>query len=84
MVIGVERYRERLPAAEFAAADARLMARYLTRVLGYPEENVALLVDEQVTKSAFKYQGGNNSKTHSITWQLWMAPALQERPPPTA
>jgi TPR repeat protein len=53
VVIGVERYREALPKADFAAADARLAAEYFKRVLGVSEENLALLVDERATKSDF-------------------------------
>ena len=46
IVIGVERYRENLPKADFAAGDAKLAAEYFKRVLGVPEENLALLVDD--------------------------------------
>jgi len=51
LVIGIEEYREKLPKAEFAASDARVFARYLINVLGYPEENVIVLVNERATKS---------------------------------
>lgn len=51
LVIGIEEYREKLPRAEFAASDARLFARYLIHVLGYPEENVIVLLNERATKS---------------------------------
>jgi len=54
VVIGVERYREKLPRADFAAGDARLAAEYFKRVLGVPEENLALLVDERAAKSDFE------------------------------
>lgn len=54
IVIGVERYRERLPRADFAANDARLTAEYFRRVLGVPEENLALLSDDRATKSDFE------------------------------
>ena len=54
VVIGVERYRENLPKADFAASDARLAAEYFKRVLGVPEQNVALLIDERATKSDFE------------------------------
>ena len=54
VVIGVERYRENLPKADFAAGDARLAAEYFKRVLGVPEQNVALLIDERATKSDFE------------------------------
>lgn len=54
VVIGVETYREALPKADFAAADARLAAEYFKRVLGVSEENLALLVDGRATKSDFE------------------------------
>lgn len=54
VVIGVERYREALPRADFAAGDARLTAEYFKRVLGVPEENLALLTDDRATKSDFE------------------------------
>ncbi len=54
VVIGIEHYRGGLPAAEFAANDARLVGKYLTQTLGFPEENVAVLVDGQATKSDFE------------------------------
>ncbi|MBI2787966.1 MAG: caspase family protein [Elusimicrobia bacterium] len=54
VVIGVERYRENLPKADFAAGDARLAAEYFKRVLGVPEENLALLIDERAAKSDFE------------------------------
>lgn len=54
VVVGIERYREKLPAADFAAGDARLAAEYFKRVLGVPEANVALLVDERASKGDFE------------------------------
>ncbi len=54
IVIGIERYREALPRADYAAGDARLAAEYFRRVLGVPEENLALLSDDRATKSDFE------------------------------
>lgn len=54
LVIGIERYRENLPAADFAAEDAKLAAEYFKRVLGVPEENLALLVDDRAAKGDFE------------------------------
>lgn len=51
VVIGVERYRNGLPSADFAAGDARIVARYASAVLGYPAANVVLLADESATRS---------------------------------
>lgn len=54
VVIGIERYRESLPLADFAAEDARLTAEYFKRVLGIPAENVALLTNERATNVDFQ------------------------------
>jgi|GEM_PF-401579 len=56
IVIGIEQYREKLPRADFAARDAALMGEYLTKALGYPEENVVVQVNERATgKDLEKY-----------------------------
>ncbi len=54
VIIGIEHYREHLPNADFAAGDARIVAEYVKNVLGYPEENVALLVDDRATRGDFE------------------------------
>lgn len=54
VIIGIERYRETLPRADFAARDARLTAEYFRRVLGVPEENMAVLTDDRATKGDFE------------------------------
>jgi Caspase domain/Ankyrin repeats (3 copies) len=54
IVIGVEKYRQKLPKADFADHDARIMAEYLTKVMGYPGENVVILTGEHATKSDFQ------------------------------
>jgi hypothetical protein len=51
VVIGVEQYREKLPRAEFADRDAKLVGEYLTKVLGYPEENVVVRLNDRATRS---------------------------------
>jgi hypothetical protein len=56
VVIGIEQYREKLPKADFADRDAKLVGEYLTKVLGYPEENVVVRVNERATgKDLEKY-----------------------------
>lgn len=50
VVIGVARYRENLPQADFADRDAKLMSAYLTKVMGYGEENVVVLLNERAAK----------------------------------
>ncbi|KAF0144368.1 MAG: ankyrin [Nitrospirae bacterium] len=54
IVIGIESYRQKLPKADYAVADAKAMTEYLTKVMGYPEENVITLINEQATKSDFE------------------------------
>ena len=49
VVIGIEQYREKLPKADFADRDAKLMGEYLTKVLGYPEENVVVRLNDKAT-----------------------------------
>ena len=49
LVIGIEQYRQKLPTADYARYDAELVAKYLTSVMGYPEENVVTLVNERAT-----------------------------------
>lgn len=51
VVIGIEQYREKLPKADFADRDATLMGEYLTKVLGYPEENVVVRVNDKAAKT---------------------------------
>ncbi|MBW2608620.1 MAG: caspase family protein [Deltaproteobacteria bacterium] len=51
IVIGVEKYRQKLPKADFADNDARIMTEYLTKVMGYPEENIVTLINDHAAKS---------------------------------
>jgi len=51
VVIGIEQYREELPKANFAAHDASVVGDYVTKVLGYPEENVVVRLNEKATKT---------------------------------
>ena len=47
VVIGIESYRQKLPKADFAIQDAKLVSDYLTKSLGYPEENVVTLTNDR-------------------------------------
>jgi len=49
VVIGIENYRQKLPKADFATHDAEMVTAYLTKVLGYPEENVVTLLNDHAT-----------------------------------
>ena len=49
IVIGIENYRQKLPAADFATQDARLVSDYLVKVMGYPEENVITLLNDRAS-----------------------------------
>jgi len=53
IVIGVEKYRQQLPKADYADNDARIMAEYLTKVMGYPEENVVILTNDRAALGDF-------------------------------
>jgi hypothetical protein len=58
VVFGIEKYREKLPKAEFAARDAKTMGVYLTKVLGYPEENVVVRTNDLASRNDMeKYFG---------------------------
>ena len=54
IVIGIEQYRQKLPKADYAVADAKIMAEYLTKVMGYPEENVVTLTNDRVLDGFYK------------------------------
>jgi len=51
VVIGIEQYREKLPKADFADRDAKLVGEYLTKVMGYPEENVIVRTNDKAAKT---------------------------------
>lgn len=51
VVIGIEKYRNKLPDADFAVNDAKTVTRYLVNSLGFPEGNVMTLLNENATKS---------------------------------
>ena len=54
IVIGIENYRQKLPTVDYAAADAKIVAEYLTKTMGYPEENVITLINDRALKSDFE------------------------------
>jgi hypothetical protein len=49
IVIGIENYRQKLPKADFATQDARLVSEYLMKTMGYPEENVIILTNDRAS-----------------------------------
>jgi Caspase domain len=51
VVIGIEHYRRDLPSVNFASHDAKVMREYLTKRLGFAEENVVSLVNDHAAKS---------------------------------
>jgi hypothetical protein len=51
IVIGIEHYQQLLPKADFASHDAEIMGQYLTKTLGYPEENIVVLLNDRATKT---------------------------------
>jgi uncharacterized caspase-like protein len=50
IVIGIQQYRD-IIEAEYAVNDARAVQELLIDKMGYPEENVLLLLDERATKA---------------------------------
>ncbi len=50
VVIGIENYRD-IPKVDFAANDARVVYESLTRQMGYPKENVILLINDKATRT---------------------------------
>jgi hypothetical protein len=72
IVIGIENYRQKLPKADYASQDARLVADYLIKAMGYPEENVVILLNDRAAKSDFeKYFEkwlGNNVENNSTVF----------------
>ena len=53
IVVGIEKYRQNLPKADFATQDAKLVTEYLTKVMGYPEENVVTLTNDHAALGDF-------------------------------
>ena len=51
VVIGIESYRNNLPAVDFARRDAEKVREYLINAFGYREEHIQLLLDERATRS---------------------------------
>ncbi|TAL28220.1 MAG: peptidase C14, partial [Nitrospirae bacterium] len=71
IVIGIENYRQKLPKADYAVADAKTVTEYLTKVMGYPEENVVTLLNEHATNVDFakyfeKWLWNNVEKDSSV------------------
>lgn len=71
IVIGIEQYRQKLPKADFAVSDAKLVSEYLSKVMGYPEENIVTLINEHASKSDFekyfeKWLSNNAEKDSTI------------------
>lgn len=51
VVIGIDEYRQKLPRADFARRDAEIVSDYLTKVMGYAEENIAVLVGDHAGRT---------------------------------
>ena len=50
VVIGIEKYRD-ITKADYADKDAESVKKYLTKLLGYPENNVAFLTNDRASRS---------------------------------
>ncbi len=54
VVIGITEYAHPdVPDVDYARRDARLMRDYLVQAMGFQEENIILVVDQEATKAAF-------------------------------
>jgi len=53
IVIGIEDYRQNLPKADYALNDSKIVTEYLTKIMGYPEENVATLENDRAALGDF-------------------------------
>jgi hypothetical protein len=51
LVIGVERYLQRVPPVPYARRDAHTVREYFQKALGVPPQNVLMLLDEGATKT---------------------------------
>jgi len=51
IVIGIEKYRQKLPAADYAKRDAQTVTEYLSQVMGYPAQNIVTLLNDRAAKS---------------------------------
>lgn len=59
IVVGIEQYQQKLTSADFATHDAEIMGQYLTKALGYAEENVVVLLNDRATRTGVeKYVEG--------------------------
>jgi hypothetical protein len=50
VVVGIEKYRD-VPGVDFAGRDARTVRDYLVESMGFPAENVALLLDDRASST---------------------------------
>ncbi|MDD5169163.1 MAG: ankyrin repeat domain-containing protein, partial [Syntrophales bacterium] len=71
IVIGIENYRQKLPKADYAVADAKTVTEYLIKAMGYPEENIITLTNEHATNVDFakyfeKWLPNNVEKDSSV------------------
>lgn len=71
IVIGIENYRQKLPKADYAVADAKTVTEYLIKVMGYPEENVIALTNDRASLTDFikyfeKWLPNNVEKDSSV------------------
>ena len=50
VIVGIEEYRD-LPKVDYAKRDAEMVKQYLTKSLGYREQNVVMLLNDRATRS---------------------------------
>lgn len=53
LIIGIEEYRD-LPKVEYAKRDAEMVKQYLIKALGYREQNIVMMLNDNATRSRLK------------------------------
>jgi len=54
VIIGIERYGDRIPGAPYAERDAAVFRTYALNVMRVPEENILFLANDKATKGAIE------------------------------
>ena len=59
IVVGIGAYSANIGSLKYAAKDAELASQYLKGVLGIPESNIRVILDDKATKSRIEAEVGN-------------------------
>jgi hypothetical protein len=53
LVIGIEEYQD-LPKVDYAKRDAEMVRQYLIKAMGYPEQNIVMLLNDNATRGRLR------------------------------